>query len=176
MAIDPRDQIWNATFETYYNSFYQELLSDVLLVRWQRVDDLVKLLVAIFAGTSAIAGLVSLYAKTLNIEWAWPVLTGLAAVLSIAHKELAVPFRLRDHGENKRSFAALRLDLETFRYKMQFDPDFPVADFTAKFEEFRKRYGEEYRRLRVDSFVTSSLQTTCQAELDSKVASITINP
>ena len=70
MAIDPRDQIWNATFETYYNSYYQELLSDVLLVRWQRVDDFAKLLVAIFAGTSAIAGLVNFYAKTLNIEWA----------------------------------------------------------------------------------------------------------
>lgn len=176
MTIDPRDQIWNATFETYYNSYYQELLSDVLLVRWQRVDDLAKLLVAIFAGTSAIAGLVNFYAKTLNIEWAWPILTGLAAVLSIAHKELAVPFRLRDHGENRRSFASLRLDLETFRYKMQFDTDFSIADFTAEFEEFRKRFSEEYRRLRVDSFVTANLRATCQAELDRKVASITITP
>lgn len=176
MATDSRDQLWDATFETYYNSYYQELLSDVLLIHWQRVDDVAKLLVAIFAGSSAIAGLVNFYAKTLNIEWAWPVLTGFAALVAIIHKELAVPFRLRDHGENKRSFSALRLDLETFRFRMQIDPNFQIDDFTTKFEELRKRYSEEYRRLRVDSFVTSRLRVACQAELNEKMAPIIVKP
>jgi hypothetical protein len=174
MTVDSRDQLWEATFDTYYNSFYQELLSDELLIRWQRVDDIAKLLVALFAGSSAITGLVNFYASTLNLEWAWPVLTGFAALVAIVHKELAVPFRLRDHGENKRSFSALRLDLETFRYLMKIDANFAVDEFTKKFEEFRKRYSEEYRRLRVDSFVTTRLRASCQSELDEKIAQIIV--
>ena len=173
MAVDSRDQLWDATFETYYNCYYQEIFSDVLLTRWQRVDDGTKLVVAFFAAGSAIAGLVNYYAKSLDIDWAWPLLTGIAAVIALFHKELAVPFRLRDHSENKRSFSALRLDLETFRYLMKINPDFPLDDFTKKFEEFRKRYSEEYRRLRVDAFVTSRLRQRCQAELNDRLVAIT---
>jgi hypothetical protein len=176
MPSDPRDQLWNCVYELYYQSYFQEILSDALLTRWQRFDDLTKLIVALTASSSAVAGLIAYYStsNTLNITWLWPLLSGIAALFAIFHKELAVPYRLRDHGENMRSFSSLRLDLTTFRSLMQIDPEFPISEFTKSFEGFRKRYSEEYRRLRSDSFVTIGLKEKCQADLNQRITPTTI--
>jgi len=34
MAIDPRDAIWNETYELLYNAGYAEEISQLLLARW----------------------------------------------------------------------------------------------------------------------------------------------
>jgi hypothetical protein len=160
----------------YYQSYFQEILSDALLTRWQRFDDFTKLIIAFTASSSAITGLIVYFSNgsNLNITWLWPLLSGIAALFAIFHKELAVPYRLRDHGENMRAFSSLRLDLETFRFLMQIDPEFSISEFTKNFEGFRKRYSEEYRRLRVDSFVTKGLKETCQDDLNQLIKPTTV--
>ncbi|MBL1263624.1 hypothetical protein [Candidatus Methylomicrobium oryzae] len=175
MPVDPRDQLWIAVYETYYQSYYQEILSDALLTRWQRFDDLTKLIVALTASSSAVAGLVAYFStnNNLNITWLWPVLSGIAALFAICHKEMAVQYRLRDHSDNMKAFSSLRLDLETFRSLIQIEPEFPIDEFKKTFEEFRKRYSEEYRRLRIDSFLTDGLRETCQAELNRRITTTT---
>ena len=40
MTFDPRDEIWNATYETFYFTYYNEILCDALVKMWQKTDDL----------------------------------------------------------------------------------------------------------------------------------------
>lgn len=170
MAHDPRDELWNLIYKLHYDSYYQELLSGELLNRWQRFDDLTKLIVALTASGSAVAGLVAYLSANKDITWLWPLLSGIAAVFAILHKEMAVSHRLRDHEDDYQAFASLRLDLETFRSRMQIDPDFPIDEFTKTYEGFRKRYIDEYQRLTIDSCLTKGLREACQADLNQRIA------
>ena len=43
MTGDSRDSLWEATFETYYDSYYQEILAYELINHWQYLDETAKL-------------------------------------------------------------------------------------------------------------------------------------
>ena len=111
MAHDPRDELWNAIFETYYDALYNEILADKLIARWQIVDEFTKVIVALTASGSAIAGW-SLWAQP-GYQGLWECLAARAAVLSIVHASLSVAERLKDAGEIRRAFAGLRIDLDS---------------------------------------------------------------
>ena len=134
------DELWRATFYTYYDCFYNELVADRLIDRWQLVDDCTKVLVAITASTSALSGW-ALWSQP-GYKVFWMTLAGLSALLAIVHTSLTVAHRLRDWGEIKRSFAGLRIELETLRFRMRFDFEATVKDFKNEFKEYRRRYLE----------------------------------
>ena len=46
-------ELWKAVFETFYDASYNEAVADTLVSRWQVVDDLSKILVAVTASGSA---------------------------------------------------------------------------------------------------------------------------
>ncbi|MBZ5564784.1 MAG: hypothetical protein LAP13_20475, partial [Acidobacteriia bacterium] len=131
MMVDPHEELWEASFETYYDAFFQEMVADGLINRWLRVDEGTRLLVALTASGSAVSGW-ALWAEP-HLRFMWAVVAGAAAVLSIGHSTLSVPARLKDLAEVKRRFAAVRTDLETFRYSMRVNPEFPVDDFSKEF-------------------------------------------
>lgn len=56
MVFDPRDKLWEATYKTYFESFNMEIAAQNLIDRWQIVDELTKVLVALTASGSAVAG------------------------------------------------------------------------------------------------------------------------
>jgi hypothetical protein len=53
MDFDPRDELWNAAFNTYYDAYYEEIAADKMISRWQILDELTKVLVALTASGSA---------------------------------------------------------------------------------------------------------------------------
>jgi hypothetical protein len=168
MAVDSRDQIWAASFETYYDAHYEELVADSLIGRWQIVDEITKVLVALTASGSAVSGW-TLWNNP-SFKYVWMSMAGVGAVLSIIHVALAVPGRLKDWGEIKRSFASLRIDLETYRYRMGIDPQFPVEDFTKEFSDYRRRFGECVQRIKNDILRTRRLRVKAQDALNERIA------
>jgi len=164
MATEPRDELWEVAFETYYDTYYQELLASRLIDRWQTFDETTKVLVALTASGSALTGW-TLWTQP-DLKNLWTFMAGIAAVLAIVHATLGVPGRLKDEGEIRRRFASLRTDLETFRQRMRVDSNFPVADFTREFVEFKKRYSDCVQLVRNDILLTRSFQVKVQNDLN----------
>ena len=164
MTVDPRDELWQVAFETYYDAYYQELLCEKLIGRWQRADEITRVLVAVTASSSAISGWV-LWTNP-HFRPFWTAVAGLAAFLTIIHAALGVPARLHDQGDAKRRWAGLRTDLETFRYRMKVNPDFPIETFVRDFAGYRKRYGDAIQHSKDDVLGTHKAQQRVQDRLN----------
>jgi len=169
MSIDPRDALWEATFRAYYDVYYSELVANKLIARWQIVDDITKVLVAVTASTSAVAGW-ALWQQP-DFKIAWTLIAGLGAVLSLTHAALSVPRRLKDWAETGSHFLSLRIDLETLRERMRLDTQFDTTHLTDDLMACRKRYAEGKAREPHDFLLTSSLENQAQGELNISLAS-----
>lgn len=167
MASDPRDELWKACFETYYDTYFQEVVADGLINHWQRVDEVTRVLVAITASGSAVSGW-ALWTRS-HFRGVWVLLAGAAALLAIVHAALGISDRLKYQGELKRRFSGLRTELETFRYRMCVDTNFPVDKFTVEFGEFRRRYSDAVQLLRNDLLLTRSFEIRRQRELNERL-------
>ena len=164
---DPRDRLWEATFDTYYDSYYQEILASDLIDRWQILDESAKVLVALTASGSAVSGW-ALWSQP-GFRWLWVGVAGLSAVIAILHATLGVANRIRDWSDIWRAFGALRTDLETFRYRMEIDPQFSVEHFTLEFQGYRERFGACAQRLKNDILLTTRLQNSAQDKLNERL-------
>lgn len=167
MTTDPRDQLWNVAFETWYDAHFQECFSEALIARWLRLDEITKVVVSLTSGGSALAGL-TLW-KDPAFAWLWPTLSGLSAVLAITTERLAVTYKLRAHSETMRAFASLRLDLDTLRARMRINPMFDVAELEKEYLVLRKRFGESYQRIQSDVLDTRKLRKAVQADQDARL-------
>jgi hypothetical protein len=166
-----RDKLWSATFETYYDSYLQELSSEKLLERWGNFDDVTKVLVALAASGSAIAGW-TLWSEP-GFKYIWAIFAGFVAVMSIVHAALKVPERVARHLDSKADFAALRIALETFRHQMQIFPSFSVEDYNKKYLQYRERYQTLVSKLKSDFLSTQAMVKAAQIELNGKVREFT---
>lgn len=169
MDVDPRDEIWNGVFNTYYDAYFEESFSGALARRWQKLDEITKGLVAITASGSAVAGW-ALWTQP-GPKMAWSCVAGVAAVLSIVSSALRVSDRLKHHTECERRFSVLRSELETLRYEMRIDPTFPIDVFTKRLIEFRKRLTAATQMLEHDLLSTMRLRFKIQEELDTILSS-----
>ena len=97
-------------------------------------------------------------------------LAGLGAILAIVHVALRVPDRMKIWGEIKRVFTMLRIDLETFTYRMGVDREFDVDTFQEQFELYRKQYATAMDRLDNDILLTRRLRAKAQDQLNARVA------
>ncbi|BEV17550.1 hypothetical protein HBDW_43380 [Herbaspirillum sp. DW155] len=167
MATDPRDEIWNAAYFSYYQTYYAEIVEDALIGRWSYFDHVTKIAAAVTSGSSAVAGW-ALW-KHPDYSWVWPLLTTASALLVIFAKQLTVAEKLRDHPNSRIVFSTLRIDLESFRVKMRINPEFPIESFQDELLGFRKRYANEIKRLKHDVLLTQSLREKCQVELNNRV-------
>jgi hypothetical protein len=169
VPTDPRDELWRASFESFYDSTYGEAMAKNLIDRWQKVDEITRALVAITASTSAVSGW-ALWSKP-EFHGGRLVISGIAALLAILHASLGVPGRIKDHAEDKRRFLSLRSDLETFRYEMRINPNFDVNEFSKRFLEFRKRYSDAAQAVKNDIAATRPLAKATQGEVNQRLAS-----
>jgi hypothetical protein len=164
---DPREQLWEVSFGTYYDAFFEELVADGLINRWGRLDDFTKIIVALTASSSAISGWALWGSSVGKIFWLF--CSGVAAILSVVHTSLGVPDRIKAHGDDKRRFAQLRTALETFRYRLQaeqFEPD----KFNKEFVDLRKVYGDDIGLLKNDTFRTRGFEIKIQEQLNGQIA------
>ncbi len=164
-----RNQLWQVSFETFYDAYYEEIVADSLINRWQWLDEGTKLLVAVTAIGSVISGW-ALWNKP-DFAYVWTSMSGLAAVLALIHAALGIPGRLKEWGNIQQFFTGLRVDLATFRYRMQIDPDFSIDEFTEEFVMYRGRYADGVKRLvRNDIFRTKGLENRSQNHLNKRLA------
>lgn len=172
MAVDQRDELWNAVYDTYYESYFQELLADDLVTLWRNVDEATKVLVALTATGSAVSGW-AVWKLGYGQEL-WVLLSGFVAVIAIVHAALGVPVKLKDWGEVKRNFTSLRVNLETFRHRISVNHEFPIDEFWDLYEKRRQEYGDAMQRIENDLFRTDRRAERVQDKLNIRVASITV--
>jgi hypothetical protein len=140
MAVDIRDKLWEAAFRVYYDVYYSEMLANKLVTRWQLVDEVTRVLVAITASTSAVSGW-ALWEKP-NFKTIWALIAGFSAVLALVHTALSVPRKLKDWIDVGSQFLKLRLEFESLRDQMRSDAKFDINTTKAGIEGYRHRYGE----------------------------------
>jgi hypothetical protein len=73
---------------------------------------------------------------------------------------------LHDQGEAKRRWAGLRIDLETFRFRMKVEPNFVIENFLREFDGSRKRYGDAIQHSKEDILSTNRTERRVQDRLD----------
>ena len=162
-----RDQLWRVSVETFYKVYYAESLTTSLIKSWQRWDEIAKCAIAITATTSAVSGWALWSLPKFRI--AWSIFAGLGAVCAILHPTLKIPDRLKDLISDVQYLKGLRINLETFRYKMEVDPNFAIEEFNDEFFRYRDQYSEGSKRLKNDILLTKGRQTKVQEELNAEL-------
>lgn len=168
MSADPRDKLWEKSFSTYYDCYFEEMISERLVYRWGMLDDITKVLVALTASGSAISGWALWNEPEFKIVWLF--LAGLGAFLSIIHASLNVQSRVKEWENLKKDFTELRVKIETFRHKMEINPQFDINEFTKQYEEQRQMFSEIMKRIGGDITRTSKFQNDTQNDLNIKLA------
>ena len=163
-----RDQMWEASVETLYEVYYNELETEFVAGRWQRVDDYTRIATAVAAAASGVTGWFLWGRQDLRSLWA--IFAGIAACLSLFHVSFWVDHRLQDFEKVRQYFAALRTDLETFIYQMRIHPDFALGGAETDFEKYRKRYREGNEILSNDLLLTRRLREKAQTQVDVRLS------
>ena len=175
MPTDARDDIWKAAYSTMYEAGYNEILADYIMARWQRFDDVVKILVALTAtGSSGAAGL-AIWSLAV-FKQIWIALAAIAVILSIVSASLRAPDRLKSWAGSKQECGALYNELETFMFRMRINREFSVADFAKEFENFRSRYSSAKQRIPNDWLATKTIGIRSQEDLNERIKRATLNP
>lgn len=160
MPVDSRDALWAAASKTWFMIAFNEAFTEAVAGRWKVFDDVSKVIIALTASGSAVAGW-ALWQMP-DYRTAWLVAAGAGAVLAILSTALGVAARLKDWDDSRREFSVLQNDVGTFRDRMRITPDFDVVTITKEYVEFRRRYGEVAQRLRHDLLATTRLKNACQ--------------
>ena len=164
MTKEDRETYWTLSFETYYTAYYQELASQALVARWERIDVVTALLVAATASGSTLAG----WALWSDAGWkvVWVGIAAVATVASIVHGSLRVPSRLKEQEELRREFCGLRVDLDTFRQFLRVPEPATPDHVRENYERLRQRLGALWGRARPDIAYTHRLRGSVQQQLN----------
>ena len=168
MSDDKKDNLWVASYEVFYDCYFEEIVADKMLQFWSVVDDVTKWLVAITASGSAVAGLALWNGH--GYKELWLLISMVASILSITHGSLGIQGRIKTWAEVKKSFSMLRMELQGIRQDMQIDPQFDTEDINNKFLAVRSTYQDVMSQLSSDSFRTSGVETKAQQKLNEKIS------
>ncbi len=109
------------------------------------------------------------FMESAEFRIAWSIFAGLGALCAILHPTLTVPDRLKDLISDVQYLKGLRINLETFRYKMEVDPNFEIEEFKEEFLGYRDQYSDGSKRLKNDILLTKSRKTKVQEELNAEL-------
>jgi hypothetical protein len=169
MDFDQRDEVWDAVWGVYYNTYFQEVLAERLVLRWQRFNEASKVLIALTASGSALSGWALWSDPGFKVLWA--LLAGIGAILAIVHKSLDVSGKLFDWGSSRSQFSIIRIDFQKLINRLRINPRFAIKESTAQLDALTDRYSEAYKQTKMDAFLTGKLRISVQEELNSLVAS-----
>lgn len=162
--MTPLDRLFKETFATYYDAHFYEIEAEMLAQKWQRVDEVVKVIVAVTASGSAVASWAIWQQPGLGLLWA--ILSGVAALAAIVHATLGVPGRLKEWIEIRGFFLVLRNDLQILRLRMRSSPNLPIETIQADYEALRKRFAEGEAKMKSDILLGDRLRLAAQQQLD----------
>jgi len=168
MGHDPRDEIWKSCFDTFYESYFEEMVADHLLHRWSLLDDINKWLIAITASGSAVSGW-ALWNNP-DMKMVWVGLASVSALLAITHSALGVQQRIKNWEGSKKTFVKLRVELGWLRQDISIDPNFDIDITRNRLDLLRKSYGDEMSRLSPDTLRTRKLEQRIQDRLNDTIS------
>jgi hypothetical protein len=165
MADADVNRYWEASFKTLYEAYFQELGSEALIGRWQWIDVVTGYALAATASGSAVTGW-ALWSSPSG-KYFWAGVAGIAGVISIAHRVLTVPTRIKDQEELRQLFTVLRVDCETFRQRLVVGVEAAIAD--QEYQGLRTRLATSMVRTRPDIAFTKKLRKLVQCDLDRRL-------
>ena len=163
-----RDKLWAEVYAKWYRCYFNEIVANRMVNRWQSFSDPAKVLTAITASGSVIAGW-TLWSQD-GYKVLWILLAGIGALLSVINTALAIPERIKDWATTKTEMARLRTDGELLMLKMKLHPDFDVPEMEKAFETLTRRFSDAVDRLPHDFLNTKKLGQESQKELDEKLS------
>jgi hypothetical protein len=153
---------WEPSFKPFYDSYYQELASEALAGRWQKIDATTSFLVAFTATTSAVAGW-ALW-KTDGGKIIWAIIAAAASVASIVHSVFSVPGRIKEQEELRRLFQHLRLAIDKFRSDLAIGlMTVPAAQ--AEYDKLQEQYRQTMQKTKTEITYTDNLRDRVTARL-----------
>ena len=167
MAVDARDEIWEESFGTYYDVYYEEMLTEAIINWWLVVDEVVTILIG---GAVAICS-PFLLRQFPNGDYKniWVSIVWFLVFWAMLHLFLNVPERLKNHGNSLRRFLILRINLETFRDEIRINPDFPIYKFTNKFTELHQNFLNNMQLVKPDFLKIAWLEHKIKNDLNAKL-------
>lgn len=171
MSEDRRDLLWNQIYESYYDVYYEEQLVAALLARWKWPNAVTRVLVALTASGSAVAGW-ALWEQE-GFKWAWVSLAGSAAILSIVHNALAVHDSITNHESSHKDLGRVRFEFEKLRIRMIINPSsFDANEIERAYLALLDQYGNVGSNAESDLLYNRSFGIKVQAVLDQQLSDI----
>ena len=161
---DRKDRLWNESYETFYQCYFEELLAGALLSRWSLFDAGVRTLVALTSSGSVVAGW-SLW-QSEDLRWIWFTIAGVSAVLATVHTTLNIPDLTKTLGERRTTYCRLRTYLESFRLKLSMNPEFEFDPAVYEYSKLRAEYGSLLEKTEGVLLQTRDLELRIQDELN----------
>lgn len=159
------DELWRCFYKTYRTAFYNELLADRMLRKWNRFEDITKFLLAVTTSGSAIATW-TIWNSDGFWRYAWATVSGLSALLSIVSSSLGVGRRLDEWGQKGLEFALLRIDADTILKRMRINIDVNTPGLIKEFRRLRTQYRAVASTMPVDWLQSESLERLAKRDLD----------
>jgi hypothetical protein len=157
-----RDQYWQPSYDTYYDCYFQELSSEEIGSRWQRIEMVSGILTGVTTSGSAIAGW-TLWTMP-GWKYLWAGLAAAAALISIPHSVMGVPRRVKEQEEIRQLFSQLRVDLETFRQQLRVNQG--DEKMSGVYQKLRERFAQAMARAHPDIAFTAGLRRSVQNKLN----------
>ncbi len=162
--IDQRDALWNFSFNTYYDVFFQELIAEEVIKKLQKEDYYNTILIATASAASFLLGL-KFWDDGIG-RVIWILIAGFLAFLSIRFPLLKIQERLINWIDVREYFTVLRVELETLRQQMAVDPNFSIEDFSVRYDQHRSAYKLGMRKLKDDPLITENLKKKIESRLN----------
>ncbi|ATD08270.1 hypothetical protein SIO17_14520 [Pseudoalteromonas piscicida] len=162
-----RDKLWESTWNAYYDAYYHEILISILAGRWEFFDIVSKILIALTASGSAIAGW-QLWGEE-GFKQIWVTIAAVASLLSIVHAALQVQQKLENNTKLAANFTNLRIELETFQEQMAIFPDFDVTNYNKTFLQLKSRLKTYSTNYNPDLLSSKSMQESAQKKLNKRL-------
>lgn len=163
MTKEKLDILWNSVYDTYYDVYYEEIFSNFIIQRLERIDFICRLLIAITTSGSAIAGW-SVWEKP-GYKEIWVFICAFSAVSMIFYSSLNISRRLKEQFEINKVFSRLRIDFETFRYKVVLE-DKSYIDLNKRFFELREEYAKHTELLQRQFLIDNGLKNKVKNEIN----------
>jgi len=172
MSRDKLELLWDAIYDTFYDTYYEEVLSDSVISSLELFDKFCKIFIAVTTSGSTIAGF-TIWSKP-GWQVPWIMLCGITAFAAILHNSFDISNKLKEQNQINKIFTRLRVDFETFRYKLDFIgtdvSDEVMNQFKEEFFILRERFAKNTELLQREVFITNRLKNKAQNDLDKKLA------
>lgn len=162
-----RDELWKVSWETFYDTFYYEVLFGELSKSWQRFDFVARLLVALTASGSAVAGW-ALW-NDADYKLYWTLFAALASVISIVHATVNAPEKLKHYVKLSNDISEVKIEYETFRHELAIYPEFDIDKNFKRHQKLREKYQKVLSGYSPDFMASQKAQNYAQTLLNEKL-------